>query len=252
MKGSFRMTRWMAVFVLSCVVAAAAADQVTFPSPASAVRALASAVRSNDQARLQAILGPDAGPLIHTGDAVADKRGRSRFLTAYDTSHGLVARTDGSVVLDVGTESWPFPIPLVREGSAWRFDTQAGVQDILDRRIGADELNAVQVCEAYVAAQRDYASQIREDGLVQYAQHYMSTAGHHDGLYWAVVPGQARSPMGAMVAQASAEGYAVGQGKHEPYHGYHFHILKRQGESAPGGSYDYVINGHMVAGFGLV
>jgi len=235
-----------------CAFATPAASQASFDTPQAAVAALVAAVRANDSARTLAVLGPDAADLVTTADAVADKTGRERFLRAQQARTRLMLRSDGSVALYLGTESWPFPIPLVKQGASWRFDTAAGHQEILNRRVGANELNALQVCAAYVEAQREYATQDREgDSIIQYAQRFRSEPGKHNGLYWSVSGGEELSPMGPLVAEAEAEGYTPGQ-HNGNFHGYRFRIVKRQGAAAPGGAYDYVNNGHMVGGFALV
>ena len=168
-----------------------------------------------------------------------------------------VAKGDSFIVLELGNDSWPFPIPLVKQDNQWHFDTLAGKEEILNRRVGRDELDAIRVCHAYVAAQREYALADHEgDGLLQYAQSLRSTPGKHDGLYWHVQPGEEISPLGPLIAQARSEGYThatkIMSTNSVPFHGYFFHVLRRQGPRAPGGAYSYVINGHMVAGFGLV
>ena len=235
--------------------APAPSRQETFASPRQAVDALIAAARSGRTADLLKIFGPDSRKLVVSGDAVADKNARERFVAAYATASEIENEGDAKAVLVIGGEDWPFPIPMVKQGHAWRFDTKAGEQEILDRRIGRNELSAIEVCRAYVDAQRDYASKPRTaDGLIEYAQRFMSTPGAHDGLYWTVEPGEEESPMGPLVAKARAEGYGVksAQGKRTPYHGYYYRILKRQGKDATGGPYDYVVRGHMIGGFALV
>ena len=234
---------------------AADAVQKQFDSPEHAVDALVTAVRSGRTADLIAIFGPRGKPLVESGDAVADKKGRSRFVAAYDESHSLATQPDGELSLILGKDKWPFPIPLVKKGNAWRFDTAAGAEEILDRRIGRNELSAIEVCRAYVDAQREYSSKDRNnDGLREYAQHFASHPDQHDGLYWSTKPGEEPSPMGALVARARDEGYesAGTRTKREPYHGYYYRILKRQGTHAPGGAHDYIVGKHMIGGFALV
>jgi hypothetical protein len=234
--------------------APAAGQQETFGSPQQAVDALIAAARSGRTADLLKIFGPDSKKLVVSGDAVADKNARNRFVAAYAMASKIENEGDAKAVLIIGSEEWPFPIPIVKQGHAWHFDTKAGEQEILDRRIGRNELSAIEVCRAYVDAQRDYASKPRTaDGLIEYAQRFMSTPGEHDGLYWPVEPGEEESPMGPLVAKARAEGYGVksAQGKRTPYHGYYYRILKQQGKHAVGGAYDYVVRGHMIGGFAL-
>jgi hypothetical protein len=234
---------------------AAYAAQKQFDSPGQAVDALIAAVRSGRTEDLITIFGPEGKALVESGDAVADKNGRARFVASYDQGHSLAKQPDGRVTLILGKDRWPFPIPLAKRGNAWRFDTAAGAEEILDRRIGRNELSAIEVCRAYVDAQREYSSKDRNhDGLREYAQHFTSHPNQHDGLYWPAKPGEEPSPMGALVARARDEGYEhVGtRTKREPYHGYYYRILKRQGSHAPDGAHDYIVNNHMIGGFALV
>jgi hypothetical protein len=229
--------------------------QRRFPSPEEAVRALVEATRASEPAALLAVLGPDARPLIASGDDVADQRSRERFLRAYEQGWQLVAAGEARAVLAVGQDGWRLPIPLVREGGSWRFDTAQGRREILDRRIGRNELSAIQVCLAYVDAQREYYVRQASGGpLLAYAQRFGSTPGRRDGLYWEAAPGEPPSPLGPLVARAQAAGYRPGkggQGPH-PYWGYYYRILTAQGSHAPGGAYDYVVRGQMIGGFALV
>jgi hypothetical protein len=239
----------------SSTMAAAATQQKTFATPEKAVDELIAANRDNSMRELLAILGPDGAKLISSGDPVADKRGRELFLAAYDEAHKLELDGQDKAILVVGKEEWPLPIPLVRRQAGWRFDTKAGVEEILDRRIGRNELSVIEVCRAYVAAQREYAAQrLGPGGLPDYAQHFMSTGGQHNGLYWPVKPGEEESPLGPLIAQARAAGYAPGtpHEKPRPYYGYYFHILTRQGANAPGDTKNYVVDGHMTGGFALI
>jgi hypothetical protein len=227
-------------------------EQKTFTSPDQAVAELVAADRSGNTTDLESIFGPDGKKLIYSGDPVADKQWRQKFVTAYDKRNRIEKEGDAKAVLVIGEHDWPYPIPIVRQNGAWRFDTDAGAEDILDRRIGRNELNTIQVCHAYVDAQREYATEDRNGtGLPEYAQRFLSSPGKHEGLYWEVGPGEKESPLGPLVARASAEGYDT-SGKRVPYHGYYFKILKRQGANAPGGAHDYVADGHMIGGFALV
>jgi hypothetical protein len=234
---------------------AASPRQRSFASPGEAVQALVEAVRAGDVDALASILGPEGRPLISSGDAVADKQGRKRFVRAYEQSNTLQRPTETKAVLVIGKDEWPLPIPVVKEGDAWRFDTAVGKEEILNRRIGRNELSAMQVCLAYVDAQREYARVAREsDGLLTYAMKFRSDKGKKNGLYWRIKEGEALSPLGVLVANARAEGYSrktLG-GKPSPYHGYLYRILTAQGPDAPGGAYDYVVNGKMIGGFALV
>jgi hypothetical protein len=229
--------------------------QESFATPQQAVDALVDATRSGRLARLARILGPGGASLIRSGDPVADRDARRHFVAAYDRRHAIELHGVAKAVLTVGRESWPMPIPLVRTASGWRFDTAAGRQEILDRRIGRNELAVIQVCRAYVEAQREYAALAAgSGGRTEYAQHFMSHAGRHDGLYWPTRPDEPQSPMGPLVAQARARGYTPGKdgGKPHPYYGYYFRILTGQGPHAPGGARSYLTDGRMTGGFALL
>ncbi len=244
----------LAVLLASAGLPAVAA-QKTFTSPEQAVDALVTAARDGKPAELVQILGADATKLVYSGDPVADHDSRQKFVTAYDEMHKIVPDGDVKAELAVGKDEWPFPIPVVRQSGKWRFDTRAGAQEILDRRIGANELNAIEVCRAYADAQEEYASKgLSDSKLSEYAQKFTSSPGKHDGLYWPVAEGQAESPMGPLVAQARAEGYGprAKGAKPSPYHGYYYRILTKQGKDAPGGAFDYIVSGHMIGGFALV
>ena len=234
---------------------AADAKQKSFKSPDEAVKALAGAVKGDDVKELMAIFGPSGKELVFSGDEVADKTGRGRFVRAYEEMNKLVSEDDKKVILHVGNEDFPFPIPIVRKGENWFFDTKAGKEEILNRRIGRNELNAIQVCLAYVDAQREYVLKDRDgDKLLEYAQRFISTKGEKDGLYWEAKEGEEQSPLGPLVAKAANEGYAGKKSgdRRTPYHGYYYRILKAQGKNAPGGEYDYVVKGKMIGGFALL
>ena len=234
---------------------AMAVRQKTFATPQAGVAALIAANRTNSLSELLAILGPEGAKLIHSGDPVADKRGRTRFLAAYDAAHKLELEGRDKAILIVGREEWPLPIPLVRRQGRWRFDSKAGAAEILDRRIGRDELSVIEVCRAYVVAQREYAaSRESSGGSPEYAQRFMSSPGKKNGLYWPVKPGGKESPLGPLIARARAAGYTPGapHRKPRPYYGYYFRILTRQGKNAPGGAKNYMVGGHMSGGFALL
>jgi hypothetical protein len=229
--------------------------QKTFKSPEEAVKSLSDAVKSNDTKEMLAIFGPAGKEIISSGDEVADKAGRERFAKACEEMTKLEKETDKKVTLIVGTNEWPFPIPIVKKGETWVFDTKAGKEEMLNRRIGRNELNTIQSCLAYVDAQREYAMKDRDSNKVrEYAQKFGSTKGKKDGLYWEAKEGEEQSPLGLIAAQAVREGYTGRKtgDKPVPYHGYFYRILKAQGKNAPGGAYDYVINGKMIGGFALV
>ncbi|HEV2301237.1 MAG TPA: DUF2950 domain-containing protein [Stellaceae bacterium] len=234
---------------------AAAPRQSSFATPAAAVDALIAANRHGGLGELLAILGPAGGKLIRSGDPVADAGGRARFLAAYDDAHKIEFEGRDRALLIVGKENWPMPIPLVREHGGWRFDTEAGATEILDRRIGHNELGVIEVCRAYVVAQREYAARRARSGApVEYAGHFMSRGGQKNGLYWPVKPGEEESPLGPLIARARAAGYTPGvpHGKPRPYYEYYFRIVTRQGKDAPGGIRNYLVHGHLTGGFALL
>ncbi|HUK11343.1 MAG TPA: DUF2950 domain-containing protein [Stellaceae bacterium] len=227
--------------------------QPTFSSPEQAMDALVAAVRARDKAKVANVLGPGSEKLVSSGDPVADRSAGERFLAAVAEGTKPVKRDDGSVIFEIGKNEWPFPIPVVAAGGNWRFDSKAGAEEILDRRIGANELDAIQISLAYVDAQREYASvDWNHDGFLEYAQKFLSDPGMRDGLYWQAEVGEKQSPMGPLMAEAQAHGYYFKKGQRTPYHGYYYRILKAQGPHALGGAMDYVIRGHMIGGFAMV
>jgi len=233
----------------------AGAQQKTFKTPEEAVKILMEAVKANDTKALQAIFGPEGKEIGSSPDKVQDKAEKERFLKDYEEMNKLVKETDSKMTLVVGEEEWPFPIPIVKVGESWRFDTKAGKEELLNRRIGRNELNTIQTCLAYVDAQREYAMKDQDgDGLLAYAQKFGSTKGKKDGLYWEAKEGEEQSPMGPFAAQAVREGYTPRKPGDKPvaYHGYYYRILKAQGKKAAGGAYDYVVKGKMIGGFALV
>ena len=202
-------------------VFAAEGKQKSFKSPEEAIQALNDAVTGNDEKELLTIFGPAGKELISSGDEIADRTGRDRFVKAFEEMHKLVNDNDGKTILHVGSGDWPFPIPLVKKGEAWFFDTIAGKEEILNRRIGRNELNAIQVCLAYVDAQREYVLKDRDgDRLLEYAQKFISNQGKKNGLYWEIKEGEKLSPLGPLVAKAAKEGYTGRKpvGKRTPYH----------------------------------
>jgi len=241
----------VSVLLASTSSPAAQITQRRFASVDDATTSLVAALRSNDQKALVAILGPEGRPLLSSGDAVTDRNIRERFLAAYDRAH-RVEGSGGKVTLYVGEDDFPLAIPLVPDRDAWRFDTKAGKEEILNRRLGQNELAAIQTCLAYVDAQREYYAEDRNaDGLREYAQRFASTPGKHDGLYWEAKEGEPPSPLGPLVVSARGEGYRRGE-KPTPYHGYFYRILTAQGPAAPDGAYDYLAHGRMIGGFALV
>ena len=243
----------VAALLLMLPVSAQERKQKAFGSPEEAMKALAEAVQANDMKGMIAILGPEGEDIIDSGDKVADKNAQQQFLKAYQEGVDFVKEKEDRASVILGNDHWPLPIPIVKKGDGWVFDTKAGKEEMVNRRVGRNELTAIQVCLAYVEAQREYASTDRErDGIIQYAQKVWSDPGRRNGLYWEAGEGELPSPVGPFVAQATEEGYTKKSDKPIPYHGYYYKILKGQGMSAPGGAYKYVINGHMVAGFALV
>ena len=231
----------------------ATAEQQSFPSPEAGVQALMDAAKSNDTQTMLQILGPAAQSVINTGDSVSDQASRERFVQAYEEAHTLVPSGDTKVLLQVGKDAWPFPIPLVKGSTRWRFDAKEGQEELLNRRIGRNELDVIQVCLAYVDAQYDYYMRNPQGvALLQYAAKFMSAQGKRDGLYWETTADEPPSPLGPFLAQARREGYKRTAGKPIPYHGYYYKILTRQGSNAPGGAYEYVVRGQMIGGFALV
>lgn len=251
----------LAVFCLSFLVPfaqladASQKNQRTFASPGEAAEALFEAANQEDTMSLSALFGPEGKDLVSTGDKVADGKERKRFVKDYEEKKQLVQETDQRAILVTGMEEHPFPIPIVRADGRWHFDVKAGKDELLNRRIGRNELNAIQACLAYVDAQREYAHRSQEKkGLMQYAQKFASSKGKKDGLYWKTNEGEEPSPLGPLVAKASREGYAGKKEGNKPisYLGYYYRILKRQGPNAAGGSYDYMVRGKMIGGFALV
>ena len=241
------------MFTLHDLCAAAVAQQKSFSSAQEAVKATVAAARNNNDKEMLAIFGAQAKEILFSGDSVADKQRRGRFLKAYDEKNRLVQQGN-DMVLVIGNEDWPFPIPVMKKGDSWVFDVDRGKEEILNRRIGDNELFTIQVCLAIVDAQREYAIKDRDrDGLLEYAQKFVSDPGKKNGLYWEAKQGEPQSPLGPIVVQARGEGY---QGKPSstpsPYHGYYYRVLNAQGNDAPGGAYSYLWRGKMIGGFALV
>lgn len=228
--------------------------QQHFATPQAATAALVAAVRDGNGARIRAVLGPDSDQLVSSGDPVADRQGRARFVAAFDKNSKIELEGDAKATLVIGENDWPLPFPIVKRVDGWRFDARAGAEEILNRRIGRNELAAIQVCLAYVDAQREYAmTQGNRDGMHEYARKLVSTSGRKDGLYWPTKEGQPLSPLGPLAAKAKEEGYGKSKNaSREPYHGYFYRILTGQGRDATNGAYDYIARGRMIGGFALV
>jgi hypothetical protein len=235
---------------------ARAAQEERFATSDDAVKALATAAANKDTNALEVIFGPCARDLV-SADPVQASNGLANFSRRVAEKVAPVNKSDSNIVVALGSDAWPFPIPLVKQDGKWFFDTDAGKEEILNRRIGRNELDTISVCRAYAEAQREYASEDHTgSGVLEFAQHLRSASGQRDGLYWHAEPGEEISPLGPLLAQAHVEGYAhdskIMTEPQTPYQGYFFKILTRQGRNAPAGKYNYIINGHMIAGFALV
>jgi hypothetical protein len=238
----------------AAIAAPAAIKQESFATPDDALKAVVDDLKSDNLSDLLKIFGPTIEPILNSGDPVADQNARQRFVAAAEESHRFDGSGD-SLTLIIGKDDWPFPIPLKKVDDRWQFDTAAGKEEILNRRIGENELSTIQTMLAYVDAQGDYAElQRQRSGMPEYAQRILSTSGKMDGLYWPTAEGEPESPLGPLVAAARAVGYRRSANAEEPspYHGYFFKVLTGQGPNAPGGAVDYIVNGRMIGGFGLV
>jgi len=253
-KHSFGSWLGAVLLVLPLVAAAASGDaSQPFASPNAAIDKLVAAVRADDVAQLRALFGPAGLQDVDAGDPVANQAQRQKFIAAYDAKHAIDVKGD-TATLSIGADDWPFPIPLKHAPQGWSFDVAAGREEILDRRIGANELYTQQVVLAYVDAQNEYFQGLHDGNKVHvFAQHLLSSPGKQDGLYWPTEAGQSQSPLGPLIAEARAGGYRPGESaRPQPYHGYDFHGLSGQGPHAAGGAYDYVVKGKMLGGFALV
>jgi hypothetical protein len=234
----------------STQTAASTEAQATFATPEEAVDALVAAAERHDVTELRRLLGPGTDEVLSSGDPVADQAARDAFVSRYRTKHELVAGSEDVLVLQVDEDQWPVPFPLVRDAGRWRFDGIAGVDEILLRRIGANELRTIDVMYGFVAAQEDYAAEGRDGGAPGvYAQKLRSEPGKHDGLYWEAAPGEPESPAGPLLAAATAEGYTTAL---EPYYGYVYKLLTAQGPAAPDGARSYLVDGKLTGGFALL
>ncbi|WP_306535161.1 DUF2950 domain-containing protein [Geobacter sp.] len=232
------------------LAASAKTSQKSFASPEEALNSLVVALKNHDKKNLLAILGPGAREIVSSGDPVADKAGREQLVKLHEEKVVIEGADSGKAVFSLGNEDYPFPIPVVKKGNAWRFDAKAGKEELLNRRIGRNELKVIEVLHAYADAQREYAAKDRTgEGVGEFAQKIRSTPGKRDGLYWATKEGEEESPLGPLAAQAADEGYSK---ENTALYGYRYKVLKAQGPHAEGGAFDYVVNGRMVLGFGLV
>ena len=245
---SFRRAILPGIMAIALMSTASLAQQ-SYPTPEEAASALAVAAKSGPREVLK-VLGRSAEDIVSSGDEGADAEIRARFVSLYDAKHAVKAEGNKKATLMLGPEDFPFPIPLVNTKTGWEFDTDEGRIEVLRRRIGRNELDAIQTALAYVDAQNEYADKDRGEGAGVYAQRFLSTAGKKDGLFWR--DDSDPSPLGALAAEASKEGYKAGDVGPTPYHGYYFHILKGQGRDAPGGALNYVVKGKMIGGFALI
>ena len=254
------VVRWTSValfslwtFTFTWVLSAEPPRQTTFSSAAEASRALFRAAQAGNEGALLRIFGPDGKEIISSGDPVEDKISRDQFVRKYREMNRLVEEPDGTVRLYIGAENWPMPIPLVNKSGAWYFDTGAGREEILFRRIGRNEIAAMRVLQELVDAQKEYYSEPRDNAVKQYAQKFVSDQDKHNGLYWKTSNGENESPIGPLVAYANSEGYPkdpnFGPG---PFQGYYYGVLTRQGKNASGGAKNYIVNGNMTRGFAFL
>ena len=231
-------------------LSAQTANEKTFSSPGEAALAVYNAVKAGDSAALDAIFGSNTGKILSSGDQVADKNVLSAFVKHYDQMHRVVIQPDQSATLYVGPNNWPMPISMVKNSSgAWYFDTEAGTKEILYRRIGRNEIEATETLHALIDAQKEYASTTHDGEKVKhYAGKLFSEEGKHDGLYWKTSGSEPPSPVGPLLAGAVDEGYTRKQGQPNPFRGYIFRLLTRQGPAAKGGARDYTVNGQLTRG----
>jgi hypothetical protein len=224
----------------------------TFASPEEAAEAVFEAAKTKDGKSFDAIFGPALREWIVSGDPVQDQEALQKFIDAWQQKHAIAREGDAKAVLTIGNDDFPFPFPIVKSGERWAFDVEAGKEEMLNRRIGENELNTIETLKAVVDAQYEYTALARKlTGLGQYAQRFASTPGKKDGLYWPAKEGELQSPLGPLVAEAHREGYRY-RGQLTPYHGYYFRILTAQGPDAPGGAYEYIVSGKMIGGFAVL
>jgi hypothetical protein len=227
--------------------------QQTFASPDDAVKSLVEAIRATDKKALLKVLGTDASAWLYTGDKIADESEMGRFIAKYDAKNSLELEGDNKAILNVGDDAWPFPAPIVKKGGVWKFDAAAGREELINRRVGRNELSTIQTLRAIVDAQREYAAaDADQNGFHDYARKFKSSPGKKDGLYWPNQAGEPESPLGPLLAVASNEGYTLQKAKRQPYHGYYYKILTKQGKDAQGGTYNYLVKGKLLGGFAIL
>jgi hypothetical protein len=242
------------ILSMSLALAACTSKPKNFETPEAAVQALIDASRAEGNGALLELLGKDAKPLVDSGDPVADKNARENFVASYQIANSLDKSIADSATLEVGEDKWPFPIPIVSEGGKWHFDSPTGIEELINRRVGANELATIQSCLAYVDAQREYyVRNVRNDPFLHYASRLISTDGKKDGLYWPAGEDEETSPLGEGFAQARAEGYLQeGTMKGVPFHGYIYRMITKQGPGAHGGAYEYLVDEKLLGGFAAV
>ena len=260
------MIKWLLTILLAAAApllnaaqpsppARGAMEQQGYATADDAAAALAAALRAQDLNRVLAVIGPESRAWLTSGDEVADRGEWERFIAAYDRKHVIGTTSDGRAILVVGADDWPFPAPLVRRGERWFFDAAAGAQELLNRRIGRNELDTIQTLLAIVDAQREYAAgDLDGNGSPDYALRFVSTPGKRDGLFWPVAEGEPASPLGDLIGAAAREGYGRrdNDGPPRPYHGYFFRILSGQGKAARGGAFSYLVGDRLIGGFAVL
>ena len=253
LRGGFLIAAVLALLLIALAASAQEPVQKVFATPDEAVQSLIAAVKASDTSALLAIFGPEGKDVVSSGDEVADKEAGDFFLAMANEGYDFEKTQGGQMMIDLGEDDWPFPIALAKTKGGWRFDTESGLEEIIDRRIGRNELLTLATCRAYVDGQLEYFAKGHDGNPPAYAQKLMSEPGKHDGLYWQAKEGEGESPLGPLVAEAYTEGYRgpTAEGA-TPFHGYYFKILKAQGKNAAGGERDYVKKGLMTGGFALV
>jgi len=250
-----RLGRLLAAFLFALPLKLAAQEQRVFGSPVEAATALFAAVKSDDTAALGWILGPDSQQLLASGDPVADKNAMAQFSREWDQMHRLAYDDQGRVIIYLGSDNWPAPIPIVKKDDGWIFDTAAGKGELIYRRIGRNEIYTIAVLENLVSAQQEYQSEDHE-GVRQYARYMVSDPGKQNGLYWETAEGSPPSPIGPLIADATRQGYKVQKREESatvaPFHGYFYKLLTSQGKNAPGGAKNYLVDGKMTGGFAFL
>jgi hypothetical protein len=248
-------TLFVLIASLAVLTACSPAKPQTFETPEAAVEGLIAAAQSGEVKPVLKVLGKAAEPLLSSGDPVADKNVREEFVERYKEANSLDKANPDSITLEVGTDKWPFPFPLVKGDGGWHFDSAAGAEEIINRRVGENELSTIQSCLAFVDAEREYYMlNVEKDPLQHYAAKLISSDGKKDGLYWPTADNEEPSPLGEAFAKARAEGYLqeATPPKSTPFHGYVYRLLTGQGPAAKGGAYDYVVNDKLLGGFALI